>query len=136
MLEVEPRSRKDAQIGMSENIYTSAVVFSWKLYIARGTSIAATLVMGIVREVSVEQDRPRKGHVLATSIAWAVLSILLVPCLTRVDRRGFVITKVGREAERWIETDSATSAALADGQGPTLSPLPSRTKTLLYNAAL
>ena len=45
MLEVAPRSRKDAQIGMSENIYTSAVVFSWKLYIARGTSIAATLVL-------------------------------------------------------------------------------------------
>jgi hypothetical protein len=93
-------------------------------------------LMGMVREVSVEQDRPGKGYVLATSIAWAVLSILLVPCLTRVDRRGFVITKVGREDERWIETDSATSAALADGQGPTLSPLPSRTKTLLYNAAL
>jgi len=93
-------------------------------------------LMAIVREVSVEQDRPRKGHVLATSIAWAVLSILLVPCLTRVGRRGFVIPKVGREAERWIETDSATSAALADGQGPTLPPLPRRTKTLAYNAAL
>ena len=93
-------------------------------------------LMAIVREVSVEQDRPGKGHVLATSIAWAGLSILLLPYFVRVSRRGFVITEAGHEVRRWVETDSATSAALADGHGPTLSPLSRRTKALAYNAAL
>jgi hypothetical protein len=91
-------------------------------------------LMAIVREVSIEQDGPRKRHVLATSIAWAVLSILLVPCLTRVGRRGFAMAKVSREVERRI--DSAPSVALADGHGPTLSPLRHKTKTLSYDAAL
>ena len=93
-------------------------------------------LMAIVREVSVEQDRPGKGHVLATSIAWAGLSILLLPYFVRVSRRGFVITEAGHEVRRWVEADSATSAALADGHGPTLSPLSRRTKALAYNAAL
>jgi hypothetical protein len=68
-----------------------------------------------MREVSVERDRPRKGHVLATRIAWAVLGILLVPCLIRIGWRGFVITTVGREVERRIETDSAMGVALLNG---------------------
>ena len=93
----------------------------------------------IAQEVRFEQERRREDYVLPVSIAWTVLCILLMPGLVRISRHGFVITEVGREAQRRIEVHSvtsvkshasrinartlrSTSAALTDGHRPAVSP--------------
>jgi hypothetical protein len=64
----------------------------------------------IAQEVRLEQERRREDYVLPASIAWSVLCVMQVAGLVRMSRHGFLITEVGREIHRRIESDSAISA--------------------------
>src|SRR5262249_18048135 len=63
----------------------------------------------IAKEIRLEQDQRRDGHVLPVGIALIVLTILLGPGLVRVRAYGFAITDAGREVQRRIEAHSAMS---------------------------
>ena len=64
----------------------------------------------IAQEVQREKDRRGEADVLPMSIAWPVLCILQVSDLVRLSRHGFLVTEVGREVHRRIESNSAVSA--------------------------